>query len=244
MPSQPDAFGHALADFYNGKDVNEIIEREDGYIDISAGPKMYFAPFEEWAPHQQRAMRFVRGRVLDIGCGAGRHSLYLQSQGHEVVGIDVSPKAIEVCRARGMKDARLLPITQASVRSLGNFDTIIMLGNNFGLVGNPTRARWLLRRFGNMLSREGRIIAESANHRSTNNPDHLAYQAYNVQRGRMPAQLRIRVRYRALKGVWFEYLLATQEEMQEILSGTGWRVSEFITSDEDVNYVAVIECSL
>ena len=52
------------------------------------------------------AMEFVRGRVLDMGVGAGRHALHLQAQGHDVVGIDNSPKAVEVCRLRGLEDAR------------------------------------------------------------------------------------------------------------------------------------------
>jgi SAM-dependent methyltransferase len=88
----------------------------------------------------RQAMAYVQGRVLDIGCGAGRHALYLQGQGFDALGIDNSPLAVEVCRRRGLLRAQVLPITQVS-RALGSFDTILMMGNNFGLVGNPRRAR-------------------------------------------------------------------------------------------------------
>ena len=64
----------------------------------------------------------------------------------DIVGIDHSPLAIRVCRERGVRNASVLPITQVSANKLGMFDTIVMTGNNFGLVGSRKRARWLLRR--------------------------------------------------------------------------------------------------
>ncbi|HDO42228.1 MAG TPA: methyltransferase domain-containing protein [Candidatus Bathyarchaeota archaeon] len=57
---------------------------------------------------EQEAMKFIRGRVLDIGCGAGRHSIYLQNKGFNVIGIDISPLAIKVCRLRGLKKAEII----------------------------------------------------------------------------------------------------------------------------------------
>src|SRR5262245_66440757 len=88
--------------------VAEIVEREDGFINASVtGPAMYFAPFRRWPAHHRAAMRLVRGRVLDVGAGAGRVSLHLQERGHDVVAIDHSPGALEVCRRRGVVDARL-----------------------------------------------------------------------------------------------------------------------------------------
>jgi SAM-dependent methyltransferase len=84
--------------------------------------------------------------VLDVGCGAGRVALHFQERGHEVVGIDLSPLAVEVSRRRGVRDARELPVTRVG-RALGLFDTFIMFGNNFGLMGSRRRTPWLLRRF-------------------------------------------------------------------------------------------------
>ena len=40
----------------------------------------------------------LRGRVLDLGCGAGRITGYLSAQGGDVLGIDISPAMIEFCR--------------------------------------------------------------------------------------------------------------------------------------------------
>src|SRR5918999_2988986 len=85
-------------------------------------------------------MRYVRGRVLDVGCGAGRAALRLQERGHELVAVDISPLAVEVARRRGVLDAREVPFERVDA-SLGIFDTVLMLGNNFGLVGSAGGAR-------------------------------------------------------------------------------------------------------
>lgn len=235
-----DAFGHMLLDYLNGVDAQEIIEREDGFIDSSNGPKSYFSDYADWPPHQKEAMRrLVPGRTLDLGCGAGRLELYLQSQGCEVTGIDNSPLAVEVCRRRGVLDARLMSVTRLSP-AVGVYDNIVMLGNNWGLMGSARRARWFLRKFHAITTPHARIIAESNHIYRTENPDHLAYQAFNVERGRMAGQIRMRVRYRVFTSTWFDYLMVSPDEMQEIVKGTGWHIVEFIDSQES-SYVAVME---
>jgi SAM-dependent methyltransferase len=166
--------------------------------------------------------------VLDIGCGAGRHSLHLQEKGFDVLGIDVSPLAIKVCRLRGVK---FKP---------NSFDTIIMMGNNFGLFGSLTKARRLLKRFHSMTSQDALIIAETRDPYRTDNPDHLKYQEYNRNRGRMSGQLRLRIRFKKYVTPWFNYLLVSKEELKEILDGTGWKVKGFLDSGNSI-YVALME---
>lgn len=95
---------------------DEIVERDDGFIAASDWPKRYFQDFNAWAGHERQAMRFVHGsHALDVGCGAGRVSLYLQRRGLRVTAIDNSPLAIRLCRKRGVKDARVLAIEQIAV---------------------------------------------------------------------------------------------------------------------------------
>jgi SAM-dependent methyltransferase len=179
--------------------------------------------------------------VLDVGCGPGRVALHLQEQGHEVVGIDNSPLAIKTARLRGVKDARVLSITQASRKALGIFDTIVMFGNNFGLFGNPRRAKWLLCRFYGMTTANGRILAESRNIYKTDNPEHLAFHERNRKQGRLPGQLRLRVRYKTMIGPWFEYLMVSPEEMEQIVDGTGWHIEQIVWREDGVDYTAVLE---
>lgn len=239
LQDSQDAFGHGMLDFLRGTASSEIVERDDGLVGANGGPGVYFRPFRMWHPLERKAMRYVRGRVLDVGCGAGRHSLYLQDKGLDVVGIDNSPLAIEVCRQRGLRDARTFSITGIS-RALGVFDTVLLLGGNFGLFGNPRRAKRLLRRIHGLTSDRGRIITASADPRAGDDPDHLACHAANMAKGRLPGQLRIRVRYRRYATPWIDFLWVSRREMEQVLEGTGWAVKRYIES-EAPQYAAVIE---
>ena len=178
---QEDAFGELISAYHNGNDVVEIVERDDGFISASSGPHAYFLGYDQWSDYYKKATQFVRGRVLDVGSGAGRIALYLQNQGHEVLATDNSPKALEVCRLRGIQHTNLCPITQLS-NHLGIFDSVLMMGNNFGLFGNFRRAKWLLKRFYRLTASQGRIIAESNDVYGTDDPVYLAYHAWNRQR--------------------------------------------------------------
>src|SRR5438067_1869118 len=207
-----DAFGQMLLDGTGP----EIIERDDGFLD--AGKMAYFAPVALWPAVERRALRWVRGRVLDVGVGAGRAALELQRRGRSVVGIDVSSGAVEVARGRGVRDVRLLAFEEVD-DSVGRFDTIVMFGNNFGLFGSPSKARRLLRRLRPLADR---IVAGSNDPYATEDPAHLAYQEHNRKRGRMPGQLRLRVRYRDRIGPEFAYLIAPPDEMASSLEDTQW----------------------
>jgi SAM-dependent methyltransferase len=238
LPKDRDAYGHGLLDFLQGDASNEVVERDDGLIEPDVGPSGYFAPYRSWPAMEKRAMRYVRGRVLDVGAGAGRVALRVQEQGLDVVAIDNSPLAVKVCLLRGVKDARVVPFTQVSSK-LGVFDSIVMFGNNFGLFGSFERAQWMLRRLKKLTSADARIVAETLDPYQTEMPEHLAYHRRNRKRGRMPGQLKIRVRYLAYATPWFDYLFVSQPEMRKIVTGTGWRVTRVF---EDLpRYVAVIE---
>jgi len=239
MKPSKDAYGQEIFAYLRGEDSFEIIERDDGYFDSSSGAKVYFSDHDDWPEHEKKAMEFVRGRVLEIGCVAGRHSLYLQKRGFEVLGIDNSPLAAKVCKLRGMRKVKVMPVAKVNFKP-NSFDTIIMLGNNFGLFASPRKGRFLLRKFHKMTSDNAMIIAESNDPCKTENPAHLEYHELNRKRGRMPGQLRIRIRFGKFAGDWFDYLMVSKPEMEGILEGTGWRVREFLDSGKS-SYIAIIE---
>lgn len=239
LRAKQDGYGQGLYKHYLGKQLQEIVERSDGLVNLSPGPAAYFSEYKNWPDRQKQAMRFARGRVLDIGCGAGRHALYLQGKGLDVLGVDVSPLAIKVCRLRGLKKTRVASITDISPR-WGTFDTVTMLGNNFGLFGSLRRARQLLKRLHRMTSPDARIIAETLDPYQTKEPVHLRYHKWNRAHGRMPGQARIRVRYLEHASPWFDYLLVSRDEMKMILHGTGWHIARIINS-EGPSFIAVIK---
>jgi SAM-dependent methyltransferase len=237
---EEDAFGQEMWAYYKGEEASEIVERDDGFFNSSPkAPALYFSEYEDWDPIERKAMEFVKGKVLDIGCGAGRHSLYLQKKGFSVLGIDSSPLAIKVCKLRGLKRAKVMPIEGLNFKPK-SFDTVIMLGNNFGLFGSFDKARRLLKKLYRMTSKNALIIAFTRDTYKTDNVDHLEYHRRNKKRGRMAGQLRIRIRFRKYVGRWFDYLIVSKKEMEEIAKGTGWKIREFIDSGNSA-YIGVIE---
>jgi len=123
---------------------------------------------------------------------------------------------------------------------LGSFDTILMIGNNFGLFANPNRARRLLRQFYHSTTPKALIIAESNDPYQTSEPFHLAYHRRNRREGKMPGELTIRVRYKKYTTPWFDYQIVSKKEMKRILEGTGWRIKRFVDSKGSA-YIGIIE---
>ena len=238
MKKERDASGQELLAYFNRKEAHEIIERDDHFVDLSVyGPRSYFAEYKSWPKWQKQAVKYAHGKILDIGCGAGRVCLYLQSKGMDVTGIDVSPFAINVCKKRGVKHALVRPIEGISKFHPDYFNTVIMFGNNFGLFGNFKKAKGLLKKLYTITSKDAVILAESTDPYKTDG--YYAYHKHNLRKGRMAGQIRIRVRFRNYVGGWFDYLLVSKKEMVAILKGTGWGIKKTINSGKSV-YIAVI----
>lgn len=211
-----DAYGRLLLAAFEGRESAEIMEREDGFI-YAGDPADYFAPYSSWPTHEKRAMRWVRGRVLDVGCGAGRAALALQDKSHEVVAIDESPLAVEVARKRGARDVRALALADVD-ESLGRFDTVLILRNNFGLAGKDEEARRLLRRLLALTSDRGRIVTDSVD------PARLD----RAQRDAAGQQFRLR--FESYSSPWFRYAMLAPDAVEPLVEGTGWRVAKLIDS--------------
>ncbi len=237
LTESQDAHGQLIHDCFKGREVFEIVERDDGYIQ-ALPMTLYFGEYRQWPSIEKSAMKYVKGRVLDVGCGAGRHSRYLQKKKLDVLGIDMSPLAVKVSKLRGLKKAKVMSFEDVSSK-LGIFDTVIMMGNNFGLFQSFRKARSLLHRLYEITGEGARIVAEVRDPYKTKDPDHFAYHRRNKRNGRMAGQVRMRVRYRKFSTPWFDYLFVSREEMKQILKGTGWKARRFL--GQGPGYVAVIE---
>jgi SAM-dependent methyltransferase len=199
-----DAFGAALLDWVKGGDVPETIERDDGYVEEGAGPDAYLAPFSEWPDGEKQALEHVRGRVADLGCGAGRVARALQQRGFDVVGIDESPLAVLAAGIFGVDEARCAAAGSFH-RDIQDFDSIILFGNNFGIFGSPERATRLLTRWARSAKPGTRILAESTSAYGGGAPiTDRGYYRRNKELGLAPGHTRLRIRYHDVTGPWID----------------------------------------
>jgi SAM-dependent methyltransferase len=243
MRKTADAYGAELWDYYTTKEKKrEIVERDDNFIAGDRdgyGGDVYFSEYRDWLPIEKKAIKYAHGRVLDVGCGAGRHALYLQKKRLDVTGIDTSPRAIKICGLRGLRKARILSFDQINRFPEDSFDTIVLMGNNFGLFGGFQKAKKLLHKLRRITSANATIIATTTDPYKTDNPIHLRYHKLNRRRGRMPGQLRIRIRHGNIIGPWFDYLLVSKDEVKKIIAGTGWKIRKLLES-KGPSYAVVI----
>jgi SAM-dependent methyltransferase len=241
METGADAFGQAAMDWIRGGTDPEIYERDDGFVDVGAGPELFLAGFQSWPTSEREAMRHVHGRVVDVGCGAGRVALHLQGRGFDVVGLDASPLAAKASRLRGVRETWCSPVDRLT-QHIASFDTVVLFGNNFGMFGTPTRLRTVLSGWATRMAPGARILAESTNPYAGGAPAlDRQYYVQNKERGLMPGQCRLRVRYHTLATPWFAWLFVSRNEMRALVKGTGWRVSRILGATSVEPYVGVLE---
>jgi len=155
-----DVFGKALTDYQTGNFTENITT----YSSVAGKDIMelswLFRTFHEMPLIEQTALQLCKGTVLDIGCGAGVHTLYLQNNNFEVKAIDTSYGAIETCKKRGVKDANL-----QSLWNLKNekYDTILALMNGTGLCGKLENLDHFLTHLKSLLHKNGQILIDSSN---------------------------------------------------------------------------------
>jgi SAM-dependent methyltransferase len=231
-----DAYGDILTALHEGRPAREIIERDDGHI-TCWDPADYLAPYRRWPAAERRAMRFVRGRVLDVGCGAGRVSLHLQGRGHEVVAVDVSPGAVEVARRRGVRDARTAALP-ALAGVEGPFDTILLLRNNLAVAGGARARDRALRRITALAAPGCRIVTDAVDPDRGDDPAHRDYRPRGA--AERPLVHRMRVRWRDAATPWFGYAMCAPERFAELVAPGGWRVAHLV-DDGAPRYLVVLE---
>lgn len=154
-----DLMGRAIWDYYHN-DNPEDLQTETSISELDELPVDYlFRDFDEMNKIEQKALKLAIGKVLDIGAGAGSHSLYLQNDRNlEVTALDISPKSIEVCKLRGIKNAVAENMLHFSE---GNFDTILLLMNGTGIFQSLNVIDIYLKKLHSLLSSKGQILIDS-----------------------------------------------------------------------------------
>lgn len=154
-----DILGKALMDYHHGN-YSEDIKTYSSLDEEDVIPLPYlFRNFDEMPRLEQKALQLAKGKVLDIGCGAGNHALYLQDKGLEVTGLDNSEGAISVSKERGVES-----LVNAAVLDYNKerFDTLLLLMNGIGLAGSLDHLDDFLQHLASLLQPNGQILLDSS----------------------------------------------------------------------------------
>ena len=153
-----DLFGQALLDYYHGYNDGDIITSTNISSEDTLPLEYLFRNYEGMPKIEKVALKAAKGHVLDVGAGAGSHSLYLQGQGISVKAIDVSPGAIEVCQLRGVKYAQVKDLMEET----DVYDCILILMNGTGIFQELEQVPKYLKHLKSLLKTDGQILIDSS----------------------------------------------------------------------------------
>ena len=154
-----DPFGESILDFYKkGKAPNLTVN--SNYTEDEQIPVSYLFRIEKDMPAIEiEALKLCRGRILDVGAAAGCHSLVLQKKGFSITALEISEKAVEVLKERGIQKVIEKDIFSYSEKK---YDTILLLMDGTGIGGTKVGLKKLLLHLKSLLSEKGQILIDSS----------------------------------------------------------------------------------
>lgn len=154
-----DIIGKALLDYYHGNYTEDIRTATNISVEDVMPIPYLFRRFDEMPKIEQKALQLAKGKILDVGCAAGMHSLVLQNNGLDVKAIDISPGAIEVCKLQGIRNTEKIHLLDLRNEK---FDTILILMNGSGIFENLNKISIYLEHLKTLLSPSGQILIDSS----------------------------------------------------------------------------------
>ncbi|MRJ08515.1 class I SAM-dependent methyltransferase [Ornithobacterium rhinotracheale] len=152
--------GVAIKDYFENNLKSKVFSQTNLSEDEEFPVDYFFRKIEEMPALEQAALELAYGKVLDVGCGAGAHSMYLQNvpSVERVDAIDVSEEAISVCQARGIANAKVQDVMSCQ----GKYDTILLLMNGTGICGKLSNLQHFLKHLKTLLAPNGQILVDSS----------------------------------------------------------------------------------
>ncbi len=237
--------GNALLDYFNGDNDATMSVVSDFEIPVMMSAELFFRN-PEWFPMlEQTALRQCSGRVLDIGAGAGSHALTLQELGAPVTAIDVSVKAVQVMKGRGIKDARCTDFFNFRIDEKRNdlkYDTLLMLMNGIGIVGNLSRLEKFFEHAKTLIKSDGarQIILDSFDLRESLSKTEFAARKQDKSQDYY-GEVRYRLEYKGKYGPGYSWLYVDPDTLTEYANRSGW-LSDGIWPEEDGRYLTKLVC--
>lgn len=229
-----DLFGKAIFDFQTNNSPEDILTETSISEEDEMSVEYLFRSYNEMPQIEQKALQLAKGKILDVGCGAGSHALSLQNERNlEVTAIDISEKAVETCKLRGLKSVEVKNILDFEGEK---FDTILLLMNGTGIFGKLKNCNIYLSKLKSLLNVGGQILIDSSD---------IIYMFDEDEDGGkwIPSEndyygeLVFNISYKGEKEAPFDWLYLDYNTLQNAAIANGFNC-ELITEGEHFDYLA------
>ncbi|RYY28576.1 MAG: class I SAM-dependent methyltransferase [Sphingobacteriaceae bacterium] len=222
-----DIYGQALQDFFAGETAHQLWinnnygEPEEMPVDV------FFRGEAEMPEAELLALSLCRGSILDIGAGAGSHTLVLQQRGFEVTALEISPGATQIMQKRGVKTVVQQNIFQYKTQK---FDTLLLLMNGIGLTQDLAGLNRFLQHAKTLLLPGGQLIFDSSD---------IAYLYEDLPqpKNKYYGEISYQYQYKNQLGDWFNWLYIDQKTLLKTALANGWNCN-FLYEDALDLYLA------
>lgn len=207
-----DVFGKALRDYFDDKPVstlwlyNTYGEPEEMPIDV------FFRDIDEMPEIERLALKYCKGKILDVGAGVGSHALLLQSNNMDVTALEISSEACDIMRERGVKN---IVNENFFTFNTGKFDTILLLMNGIGLCSSLSNLDTFLKHARQLLEPDGSLIFDSSDLS-------YLYQTQAFPKDHYYGEIGYQYKYKEQLGEWFQWLYVDQYTLREVAEQEGW----------------------
>lgn len=233
LDARHDPMGAAITDFYKNGIAGRLRVLSSMFDEDEIPVAHLFREEDEMGELELKALGLSKGRILDVGAGAGCHALALQDKGMNVTAIDVSPLSVEVMIKSGVEDARLVNLYDESLCE--NFDTILMLMNGSGIIGKIANMPQFFARIDSLLAEGGQVLMDSSD---------LIYLFEDEDGGEdidlagdYYGEVDFTMQYKNIKGETFDWLYIDFETLAFHAAENGFE-AELVMQGEHYDYLA------
>lgn len=217
--------GYAIRDYFEGDEKAEIIihSSEGDYENIEVS--LFFREFPCIPLIEKAALDLCYGDVIDIGAGTGCHALELQNRGLQTTAIDILPEAVDVMKKRGLRDARVADFREIQDEK---FDTVLMLMNGIGIVGDLAGFDGFLKQVGGLVKPGGQVVFDSIDLREEE-PSNIRYETVKKtdsdvckNKKHYRGEIEYRIEYKGITYPPFKWLFIDKETVRDVSACYGW----------------------
>ena len=228
-----DPMGAAIAEYHRTGRASTLRVFSSQFDEDEIPVDQLFRTYKEMPPIEQKALTLAQGRILDVGAGSGCHALALQEMGKEVTAIDISGLSVEVMAERGVKDARAVDLYDE--RMAEKFDTILLLMNGSGIIGNIEGMERFFLRMKQLLASGGCIYMDSSDLKYLFEEEDGSY-VIDIA-GDYYGLVDFQMQYRQVKGESFDWLYIDFDTLSYYAKQYGFS-AQIVCEGEHYDYLA------